>query len=285
MKNFYVYYSYEEWGRGYIGQRECRCLPKEDVKYFGSFKDKTFKPTQKIILSTFETREEAIKAEIDLHDFFEVDTNPHFANRAKQTSSKFSYDRTGEKNSQRWFERMSREGHPSKRPEFREKMRQFQLSLGEKHNSKRPEHRQKARELLSGENNPNKSLEARQRCRERMLEPERNAKQRKIASKVMAERIQNNPQSQSEVARMCHREKDELGRSLHAMRSYEKGLAKKSTEERQRTAKILNNTKFVDPEHPELGERSAGTLAMMQKARGFPYGKSNRVKVVIKEEQ
>ena len=46
----YTYYSYEEWGRGYFGSRTCRCLPKEDVKYFGSFGDKTFKPTQKIIL-------------------------------------------------------------------------------------------------------------------------------------------------------------------------------------------------------------------------------------------
>jgi len=49
MKHFYVYYSYEEYGRGYIGKRECKYLPEEDVNYFGSFKDKTFKPTQKII--------------------------------------------------------------------------------------------------------------------------------------------------------------------------------------------------------------------------------------------
>jgi hypothetical protein len=26
-KYFYVYYSYEEFGRGYIGKRECKCLP------------------------------------------------------------------------------------------------------------------------------------------------------------------------------------------------------------------------------------------------------------------
>jgi len=48
-KYFYVYYSYEPWGRGYIGKRECWCLPEEDTKYFGSFRDKTFKPTEKII--------------------------------------------------------------------------------------------------------------------------------------------------------------------------------------------------------------------------------------------
>ena len=86
---YYTYYSYEEWGRGYIGSRGCECLPEEDVKYFGSFKDKSFKPTQKIILEIYETREQAIEAEVILHDFYDVANNPHFANRAKQTSTKF----------------------------------------------------------------------------------------------------------------------------------------------------------------------------------------------------
>jgi hypothetical protein len=90
-KSYYVYYSYEEWGRGYIGSRACDCLPEEDVKYFGSFSDKTFKPTQKIILQVFNTLEEAMEAEVILHDFYQVDINPHFANRAKQTSKKFCF--------------------------------------------------------------------------------------------------------------------------------------------------------------------------------------------------
>ncbi len=88
----YTYYSYEEWGVGYFGSRTCRCLPEEDVKYFGSFKDKTFKPTQKIILkSDYSTRKEANADEIILHNYFEVDINPHFANQAKQTSTGFCY--------------------------------------------------------------------------------------------------------------------------------------------------------------------------------------------------
>jgi hypothetical protein len=88
-KYYYVYYSYEEWGRGYIGRRECTCLPEEDVKYFGSFKDKSFCPTNKIILATFDSQEEMCQAEVKLHNFFEVDKNCHFANKARQTSSKF----------------------------------------------------------------------------------------------------------------------------------------------------------------------------------------------------
>jgi hypothetical protein len=85
----YVYYSYEEYGRGYIGSRTCKCLPEEDIKYFGSFKDKSFKPTQKIILKSYNTREEAYEDEIILQEHYKVVENPHFANRAYQTSTKF----------------------------------------------------------------------------------------------------------------------------------------------------------------------------------------------------
>jgi hypothetical protein len=87
--NHYVYYSYEEWGRGYIGVRSCKCNPEEDVKYFGSFYDKTFKPTKKIVIGKFCSRKEAQEAEIILHTFYKVNVNPHFANLARATSSKF----------------------------------------------------------------------------------------------------------------------------------------------------------------------------------------------------
>jgi hypothetical protein len=93
MKHHYVYHSYEEWGREYIGIRSCNCLPEEDIKYFGSFKDKTFNPTEKTILFVRETREEVAEIEIILHDFFNVAVNPKFSNQAKQTSTGF--DRTG----------------------------------------------------------------------------------------------------------------------------------------------------------------------------------------------
>jgi len=87
---YYTYYSYEEWGRGYFGSRGCKCLPEEDINYFGSFYDKTFKPTQKIILkSDYATREEAYADEIILQQYYKVAENPHFANRAYQTSTKF----------------------------------------------------------------------------------------------------------------------------------------------------------------------------------------------------
>ena len=89
-KHFYVYYSYEEFGRGYIGSRGCKCLPEEDLRYYGSFWDKTFKPTGKIILAEFDNRKDAYDAEVVLHKFYDVVNNPHFANQSRALTSGFT---------------------------------------------------------------------------------------------------------------------------------------------------------------------------------------------------
>ena len=126
-KYHYVYRSFEEWGREYIGVRSCECLPEEDTKYFGSFKDKTFSPTEKTILFVCETREEAAEIEIKLHDFFDVAVNPQFANKSKATSTKFDVtgvpkteeqkkaqsERMSEKHKKAYSERMSGENNPN----------------------------------------------------------------------------------------------------------------------------------------------------------------------------
>jgi hypothetical protein len=93
---YYTYYSYEPFGRGYIGSRGCKCSPMED-EYFGSFTDKTFNPTEKIILTEHQTRKEALETEVKLHEFYQVHINPHFANKAKITSSLFSFCSRGER--------------------------------------------------------------------------------------------------------------------------------------------------------------------------------------------
>jgi hypothetical protein len=284
MKNFYVYYSYEEWGRGYIGKRECYCLPKEDIKYFGSFKDKTFRPTQKIILDIFETKEEALRAEVSLHDFYQVDINPHFANKAKQTAVGFSYDRTGEKNSQKWFDRMTGDNHPGKREEVREKQRQAQLKLGENHSSRRPEGRERAREVFTGDRNPNRSPEGRERCSQTMSTPERKILSRKVGRKTLQALREKNPNHQSEAGKKAHKNKDELGRSLLSMRNYPKGIGLRDDDGNLVYGPPdLNNMKYIDPDHPELGVRSPGTLVRMQKSRGYLHGKENRVKLTNDE--
>jgi hypothetical protein len=89
-KHFYVYYSYEEFGRGYIGSRGCKCLPEEDLRYYGSFWDKTFKPTGKIILAEFDNRRDAYDSEVVLHKFYDVVNNPHFANQSRALTSGFT---------------------------------------------------------------------------------------------------------------------------------------------------------------------------------------------------
>ena len=85
---FVTYCSFEETpeGRSYIGVHKTKD-PYDS--YMGSFRDKTFKPTAKIILGFHSTWEEALRREVELHQIFEVDLNPHFANRSRQTSVGF----------------------------------------------------------------------------------------------------------------------------------------------------------------------------------------------------
>lgn len=87
----------------YIGVRSCNDIPEDDlgVKYFSSSKDKNFLADQKnnkhnyryIILGIFETREDALLEEINLHTIYEVANNPNCYNIVKQNNKKF--DTTG----------------------------------------------------------------------------------------------------------------------------------------------------------------------------------------------
>jgi len=149
MESHYVYYSYEEFGRGYIGCRTCECLPEKDV-YLGSYKDETFSPTQKIILETFSTRVEALQAEVDLHKFYQVDKNPHFANKARQKTTGFYYSAKGvvrtEEYKQKMIESMMRREYQR---EWVEKAKQNRRSfVGEKNPFYGKEHSQETKELL-----------------------------------------------------------------------------------------------------------------------------------------
>jgi len=198
MKHYYVYYSYEPWGRGYIGRRECSCLPEEDTNYFGSFYDKTFKPGEKIILGVFDTREEAIAAEVKLHSFYKVDKNPHFANLSRQTSTKFSggsgmlglnhkletiegykRQRKGKTKSDPHKEAIRKS---SLRPEVREKK-----SKSLRGRPKTEEHRRKIGESISKVGSEVQSRpEVAQKKRDKMLSPE-NKEKSKLNGKGLAE--------------------------------------------------------------------------------------------------
>ena len=100
-KIFYVYYSFEESGRGYIGYRKCPegKTPESDT-YLGSYYDKTFKPTGKTILKRNLTQREAISVEIYFQRKYEVaeEWNKEFANLSYQTSVGFCYSASGKNN-------------------------------------------------------------------------------------------------------------------------------------------------------------------------------------------
>jgi hypothetical protein len=173
MENHYVYYSYEEFGRGYIGCRTCICPPENDNSYLGSYHDKTFHPTNKIILETFSTREEALQAEVNLHKFYQIDKNPHFANKSKQKTSGFYYsakgvirsEETKRKQSENKKGKFTGENNPfygkTHSDETKEILRQKTTEIWKKHphpwiNRKHTEETKvKFRENNKGEKNPN----------------------------------------------------------------------------------------------------------------------------------
>jgi hypothetical protein len=47
----------------------------------------------------------------------------------------------------------------------------------------------------------------------------------------------------------------------------------------QKNLQLMNNTLWVDPDHPELGQHRAGHLVRKQKKMGYPHSKENRTQV------
>jgi hypothetical protein len=129
-------------------------LPEEDVKYFGSFKDKTFKPTKKIIIKEFTSREAASNVEITLHNFFNVAENLNFANRAKSTSTGFT--RLGAKNTKKTNEKIALVNKGNKYcvgRKISEETRK-KISKGNKGKKISEERKQALRKRMLGKNNP-----------------------------------------------------------------------------------------------------------------------------------
>jgi hypothetical protein len=100
MSIYYTYYSFETnkgiEGLGYIGSRKLKTAPTPELEeYYGTLKSpknlefKENDAKDKIILGIFDSHEEALAHEVYLHNLWEVDINPHFANQARQTSKGF----------------------------------------------------------------------------------------------------------------------------------------------------------------------------------------------------
>ena len=64
------------------------------------------------------------------------------------------------------------------------------------------------------------------------------------------------------------------------------GMSPEEKTERSRKAiQVTNSQRWEDPDHPELGAHSSGTLTRMQKRRNYPHKKENRVKVYLDQTQ
>jgi hypothetical protein len=62
-------------------------------------------------------------------------------------------------------------------------------------------------------------------------------------------------------------------------RDQKKGIHLQTLEEKHEMGKKSMALRYIDPDHPELGERAAPILVNMQRARGYPSGRENRVQV------
>lgn len=182
MKNHYVYLLLGEDGRYYYGVRSCDGDPAQD-DYIGSYRDKSFKPKKKRILSVWDSREAALKEEIRIHNLREVAINSRYANKAKQTS--VGFDTTGITLSEEHLKKVSegvkaamtlevkakisegaKKSWESSPEERRKERRTFlternkseehkQRMRGELNPVHRPDVKQKLREANLGERNPN----------------------------------------------------------------------------------------------------------------------------------
>jgi hypothetical protein len=255
----YTYYSYEEWGRGYIGVRSCDCLPEEDIEYFGSFTDTSFNPNQKIILkSNYETRREASEDEIILHDFYDVAKNPHFANRAKATSTGF--DTTG--------------SSFSLTNETRKK-----ISLGGKGKTRTEETKQKIRKARTGKTHTD---ETKQKCREASTgKTHTEEAKNKISEAIKGEKHPNFGKSPTKEATQKNREAH-TGEKNPMFGKTHTDETKRLMREAARSSKVGEKvcaSRWEDPGHPEIGVHNPGNLVKTQKRLGLPHGKENRRKI------
>ena len=271
---YYTYYSYEEWGRGYIGSRTCKCLPEKDVRYFGSFRDKTFRPTQKIILKgDYATREEAYVDEIILQEYYKVAENPHFANRAYQTSTKFclSKERAIE-NGKKVYE-LGIGVHGQTKEQMIENGRKSgkltaELGLGV-HGQTKEQMTENGKKggSIAGKKTYELGLGLHGRTKEQMTEDGR--KGGEISGRNLKELGRGifglTPEQKSEISRKNGQKLKELGKGIFAL----------TPEQKSENSKKIASQRWMCLETGHI--TSAGPLARYQKARGIDTTRRKRV--------
>ena len=237
-----VYDSFESrlGGRDYIGKHST-----EDPYdgYLGSFKDKSFKPDNKIVFAYSKTKEGAVWLEIMFQRVFGVVEDSQFANKSYQTSDKFVTGFAGEE-------------HPlygTKRPDVTE------------------------RNLT---NNPSKQPEAAAKIAKAARERKGtdSGETRRKKGKTLQKRIADNPNHQSEMGSRGGARTRELGVGIFDPANKGKGSRARSPENKRatglKTSSILNSQKWqnTDPNFPPYVSTPAG-LSAWQKARGIDTSK------------
>lgn len=125
MKEYKYNYTYlitnTKENRYYIGVKSCDCLPEENTDYMGSSELLTEdivligqEHFTKIILETFDSREEAEMHERNLHIEYEVHVNDQFYNRKLgqvgfHVTDESVANMTATKNSEKWKETIGKE--------------------------------------------------------------------------------------------------------------------------------------------------------------------------------
>lgn len=170
----YTYMSIDSTdGRMYIGSRTSKNKPEEDIKYFGSFCDKTFKPDSKKILKIFKTRAEAFTHEAYLHFVLDVAINPVFANKSRVTTTGFTW--LGQKHSLETIEKIRQTTKENMTLERKEKLRETN-----KNKKLSKEHIEKLRQSNLG---VKRSFETREKIRAKALGREVSSAAREKISK------------------------------------------------------------------------------------------------------
>lgn len=112
-------------------------------------------------------------------------------------------------------------------------------------------------------------------------------------SRAIARMVEKDPDHQRKAGRKGAQKLMELGEGIHAPGVAARGgaiagriavesgqLASVRTPESTRRGGVSSgNSKWMDPDHPELGVHNAGVLARKQRKLGLPSEKANRIKV------
>ena len=162
-----LYVSFEETpgGRSYVGAHSTDCIFDG---YLGSYLDKSFKPTAKIIIGYFNSRSALLSAESSLQKTLNVVRDPHYVNQSIQHGSGFTYGFLGKKHTTEWKEKQSQRNR--ERPRKIKKKKEPRSQRGENNHrfgvTESPETKKKKSDAMVGRHWGNNGVE------ERMFTPD-----------------------------------------------------------------------------------------------------------------